>query len=172
MRHRNAGRKLGRTTKHRQATVRGIVTGLFQHERIITTVERAKECRRLAEHLITLAKTPSVHHIRQAVSALLDKEVVRKLFKEIGPRFKDRPGGYTRILRLGGCRWTDRTSNAKAGKYAANRLGDNGSRAIFELVDRKEKPEEAAAGKAQEKKKSGDEAKAKPKAAKAAAAAK
>ncbi|MBI5366729.1 MAG: 50S ribosomal protein L17 [Planctomycetes bacterium] len=146
MRHRNAGRKLGRTSKHRQATVRGIVTGLLLHERIITTVERAKECRRLAEHLITLAKEPTVHHIRQATSALLDKGVVRKLFKELGPRYKARPGGYTRILKLGGCRWTDGTSAARAGQYAANRLGDNGSRAIFELVDRVEKKEDAGDG--------------------------
>lgn len=145
MRHRNKGRKLGVTQSHRQRMLQQLVNSLFQHERIITTVTRAKEARRMAEKMITLAKKASpalLARYRLALSRLQDKEVVKKLFREIAPRFKDRKGGYTRVLKLGGCRWTDES------KYAATRLGDAGPRCVFELVVKAEpKPEEKKGGK-------------------------
>lgn len=118
MRHRKAGRKLGRTTEHRIATRRNMLAALFEHERIVTTVEKAKGFRSAAEKLITLSKVKTLHNVRRAQAMLQNKDMVRKLFDEIGPRYKDRPGGYTRILRL-----------------PKRRLGDNASQAIFELVD-------------------------------------
>ena len=120
MRHRKAGRRLGRTTEHRIATQRNMIAALFEHERIITTVEKAKEFRRHAEKLITLGKNKTLHNVRRAQAMLQDKDMVKKLFDELGPRYKDRPGGYTRVLRL-----------------PKRRLGDNASQAIFELVDNK-----------------------------------
>lgn len=140
MRHRNKGRKLGVVQSHRQRLLQQLVNSLFQHERIITTVARAKEARRMAEKMITLAKKPSpalLARYRQALSRLQNKEIVKKLFREIAPRFANRKGGYTRVLKLGGCRWTD------SAKYAATRLGDAGPRCVFELVVRAEPtPEE------------------------------
>lgn len=117
MRHRKTGRKLGRNSSHRKALGRNLVSSLFEHGRITTTVEKAKEYRPMAEKMITLAKTRNLHNIRRAVSILQNKTVVKKLFEEIAPRYLDRPGGYTRILRL-----------------QKNRLGDNASQAVFELV--------------------------------------
>jgi len=128
MRHRRKGRKLGRNSSHRKALGRNLVTSLFEHGRITTTVEKAKEYRPMAEKMITLAKERNLHNIRRAVSILQSKPVVKKLFEEIAPRYLDRPGGYTRIVRL-----------------QKNRLGDNASQAIFELVDYE--PEAAEAGK-------------------------
>lgn len=149
MRHRNKGRKLGVTQSHRQRLLQQLVNALFQHERIITTVARAKEARRMAEKMITLAKKSSpalLARYRQALSRLQSKEIVKKLFRDIAPRFTDRKGGYTRVVKLGGCRWTEES------KYAATRLGDAGPRCIFELVVRAEtKPEEKGKGKAKEK---------------------
>jgi len=101
MRHRKSGRKLGRNSSHRKAMFRNMAASLFRHETIKTTVPKAKELRRVAEPLITLAKEDGVANRRLAFSRLRDKEVVGKLFKELGPRFKDRPGGYIRILKLG-----------------------------------------------------------------------
>ncbi len=118
MRHRRAIKKIGRTTEHRIATRRNMIAALFEHERIITTVEKAKAFRQAAEKLITLGKVKNLHNVRRAQSLLQDKDMVKKLFDELGPRYKDRPGGYTRILRLPNVR-----------------LGDGASQAIFELVD-------------------------------------
>lgn len=118
MRHKIKGRKLNRSTSHRKALGRNLVRALFTHHRIITTPEKAKEYRPLAEKLITLAKEKNLHNVRRAMAIVPDKTVVKKLFDEIGPHFKDRPGGYTRILRM-----------------AKNRLGDNGGRAVWEFVD-------------------------------------
>jgi len=120
MRHRKVGKKLGRKTEHREATRRNMIVALFRHERIETTVEKAKAFKPRAEKLITLAKVNTLARYRRAISELQDKTIVKKLFSELGPRYKDRKGGYTRILRLG-----------------YYRTGDGASRAIFELVDNK-----------------------------------
>ncbi len=118
MRHRKSGRKLNRTSSHRQAMFRNMSASLFKHEMIRTTLAKAKELRRTAEPLITLAKTDSVANRRLAFARLRDKEAVGKLFNELGPRYQDRPGGYLRILKCG------------------FRAGDNAPMAIVELVDR------------------------------------
>ncbi len=101
MRHRKAGRKLGRNSSHRKAMFRNMATSLFRHETIKTTLPKAKELRRVAEPLITLAKEDGVANRRLAFARLRDKEIVGKLFNDLGPRFKERPGGYIRILKLG-----------------------------------------------------------------------
>jgi large subunit ribosomal protein L17 len=146
MRHRYVGRKLGRGRPHREAMRRQIVSDLFLNERIITTVERAKEFRIFAERLITIGKNyqaakdkkDQIHFLRQAHRHLQDEAMAKKVCLEIAPRFMERPGGYTRVLKLGGSRWSD---NAK---YAMHRLGDNGERAILELVVKAETPEAPA----------------------------
>lgn len=120
MRHRKSGRRLGRNTAHRKATLKHLAVALFKHDAIETGVYKAKELRMFAEPLITLAKTDTVANRRRAFAKLRDDEVVRKLFSEIGPGYAERPGGYTRILRLG------------------NRLGDAAESARIELVDRGE----------------------------------
>jgi len=125
MRHRVAGWKLGRTTSHRIAMTRNMASSLIEHERIVTTLPKAKALRPFVEKLVTLAKDPSVHHRRLAFSRLRNREALAKLFDEIGPRFVERPGGYTRILKL-----------------AKPRLGDNGDRAIIEFVVRPEPDDE------------------------------
>lgn len=119
MRHRVAGYKLGRTTSHRIAMTRNMAASVIEHERIITTVQKAKAVKPFVEKLVTLSKEPTQHRRRRAFAALRDKEAVGKLFDTLGPRFKDRPGGYCRILKL-----------------AKPRLGDNGQRAILEFVER------------------------------------
>lgn len=116
MRHQNSGRKLGKTSSHRQAMFRNMVTSLFEHERIITTHEKAKEVRPIAEKLITLAKRGDLHARRQALSYVRSKGTVDKLFGKIKEQFSDRNGGYTRILQTG------------------VRQGDAASMAIIELV--------------------------------------
>ena len=116
MRHRKAGRRLGRTTAHRKATMKNLALALFTHYAIETTLAQSKELRGFVEPLITLARKDTVANRRRAFAALRDKDVVRKLFTEIGPAFPERPGGYTRILRLG------------------NRQGDASPMARFELV--------------------------------------
>lgn len=130
MRHRVAGYKLGRTTAHRIAMTRNMAASVIEHERIITTVQKAKAIKPFVEKLVTLAKDPSTHHRRLAFSRLRNKEATQKLFDVLGPRFQARPGGYCRILKL-----------------AKPRLGDNGQRAILEFVERtpKEEPEAAEA---------------------------
>jgi large subunit ribosomal protein L17 len=123
MRHNVSGRKLNRSPAHRKMLYRNLVTALFRHERIQTTVPKAKEARSLAEKLITFAKRGDLHARRQAARKLTDPDVLRKLFEEIGPRYTERPGGYTRILRLSG-----------------NRKGDAAELAILELVDSTVRP--------------------------------
>jgi large subunit ribosomal protein L17 len=117
MRHRMAGRKLGRTTSHRWAMLRNIATSLFRHERITTTVAKAKELRPFAEKLITLAKKETLHARRQVLRHIKDREVVAKLFGTLGPRYATRPGGYSRIVRT------------------SPRRGDSAEMAIIELID-------------------------------------
>jgi large subunit ribosomal protein L17 len=117
MRHLKAGRKLGRNASHRLALKRNLAKALFEHERIITTVEKAKEVRPFVEKLITLAKKGDLHARRLALIKLPDRDAVARLFKEIGPRFEDRPGGYTRII-----------------KRHERRLGDAGRTAFLELL--------------------------------------
>lgn len=118
MRHRESGRKLNRNSSHRKAMFRNMTVSLLHHELIKTTVPKAKELRRVAEPLITLAKTDSVAKRRLAFSRLRDRDVVTKLFNDIGPHYKERPGGYLRILKCG------------------FRTGDKAPMAIVELVDR------------------------------------
>ena len=120
MRHRNSGRQLSRNSSHRSAMLKNMAVSLLRHEIIETTVPKAKELRRVAEPLITLAKNDSVHLRRVAFSRLRDRDTVTKLFNELGPRYKDRPGGYLRILKSG------------------YRPGDNAPMAYVELVDRPE----------------------------------
>ena len=117
MRHGKSGRKLNRTSSHRDAMFRNMASSLFMHEQIKTTLPKAKELRRVAEPLITLSKEGSVANRRLAFSRLRDKDAVSKLFNELGERYKDRPGGYLRILKCG------------------NRLGDNAPMAYVQLVD-------------------------------------
>ena len=116
MRHLNSGRKLGRTSEHRTALFRNMATSLFRHERIETTDAKAKELRSFAEKLITLAKRGDLHARRQAYQDIRDQEVLAKLFADIGPRFKARNGGYTRIVK------------------SRIRRGDNAPISIIELV--------------------------------------
>ena len=101
MRHRKKGKQLGRTSQHRRAMLRNMATSLFQHEGIETTVTKAKEVRPFAERLITLARSGDLHARRQVERHIRDRTVSGKLFGELGPRFASRPGGYTRIIKLG-----------------------------------------------------------------------
>ncbi len=124
MRHRHGLRKLNRTSEHRLAMLRNMCNSLLKHEAIKTTLPKAKELRRVVEPLITLGKEPTLAHRRLAFDRLRDRDVVTKLFNELGPRYAARPGGYTRILKMG------------------YRVGDNAPMAYVELVDR---PDAAAA---------------------------
>ena len=117
MRHRKAGRRLGRSGGHRRALYRNLITELFRHERIKTTEAKAKAIQSKAEKLITLGKRGTLHARRLAAGRLNDKEIVKKVFDEIAPRYQERKGGYTRILKLG-CR-----------------QGDNARMALIELVE-------------------------------------
>jgi large subunit ribosomal protein L17 len=101
MRHGVKGRQLSRTSSHKRAMLRNMVTSLFQHDRVVTTEAKAKELRPYAERLITLARRGDLHARRQVERRIKDREVSGRLFKEIGPRFQSRPGGYTRIVKLG-----------------------------------------------------------------------
>ncbi len=141
MRHLAQGRKLGRTTAHRRALLRNLVTSFLEKERVVTTVAKAKEARPLAEKMITLAKRNTLHTRRQALAFVTKESVVRKLFDKLGPRFSERPGGYTRIIKTG------------------PRAGDGADMAVLEMVgtefklkekkkkDVKEKAKAAAAAK-------------------------
>lgn len=124
MRHKESGRKLNRNSSHRKAMFRNMTVSLMQHELIKTTLPKAKELRRVAEPLITMAKNDSVARRRLAFSRLRDRDTVTKLFNELGPRYKERPGGYLRILKCG------------------FRTGDKAPMAIVELVDRPEQNSE------------------------------
>lgn len=132
MRHRNSGRKLSRTSSHRKAMFRNMVVSLFDHEIIKTTLPKAKELRGVAEPLITLAKKDTLANRQRAFASMRDKKLVAKLFQELGPRYQQRPGGYTRILKCG------------------FRIGDSAPMAYIELLDRPAKetaaePQEVAA---------------------------
>ena len=116
MRHRKKGRQLSRTRSRRKATLRNLATSLFRHERIETTTAKAKELRPYAERLITLARRGDVHARRLAAMKIQDREILGKLFDEIAPRYMERPGGYTRVLKLG------------------NRKGDAAEMSLIELV--------------------------------------
>jgi large subunit ribosomal protein L17 len=120
MRHRKAGRKLGRNASHRDAMFRNMVTSLLEQERIVTTVPKAKEARRVTEQMITLGKRGDLHARRQAMAYIRSKSVVAKLFDQLSAQYSDRNGGYTRIIRTG------------------SRLGDAAPMAILELVDYQE----------------------------------
>ena len=100
MRHRVAGRKLGRTSGHRRALYRNLVTDLLKYEKVITTEAKAKEVRGMAEKMITLGKKSGLHSYRQAISFILDKKVAEKVFAELAPRYSERHGGYTRMVKL------------------------------------------------------------------------
>ncbi len=117
MRHRKAGKKLGRTASHKKAMIRNMVTSLLDHERIVTTVPKAKEVRRVADKMITLGKRGDLHARRQALSFIRDKNIVAKLFDGLKDEYMDRNGGYTRIIRTG------------------QRDGDAAHMAILELVN-------------------------------------
>ena len=132
MRHRKSGRHLNRTSSHRQAMFRNMSCSLLRHEMIKTTVPKAKELRRVVEPLITLARRDSVSNRRLAFSRLRDRDMVTKLFSEIGPRYESRPGGYTRILKCG------------------FRAGDTAPMAYIELVDRPMEDDEELAEAADE----------------------
>ena len=126
MRHKLDHRKLGRTSEHRRAMLRNMATSLFRHDRIETTLEKAKELKRFAERLITLAKKDTLHSRRLAATKISDPEVLQKLFGTLGPLYANRPGGYTRIVKMGA------------------RRGDNAQVAFIELVGREPKFETAA----------------------------
>lgn len=151
MKHRIVGRRLDRTTEHRTAMLKNMATSLFRHERIQTTTPKAKELKRFADKIVTLAKKASPHARRQAYVEIRDVEVLNKLFETIGPRFAERKGGYTRIVRVG------------------RRAGDNAEMAVVELVER---TQAAAPEGADDKKAKSEKAEAKPekKSKKAAAA--
>jgi len=117
MRHRKSGKRLGRNTSHRKAMMRNMVTSFFNCEKITTTDARAKELRKLVEKLITLARRGDLHSRRLALEFVRDSKTVAKLFETIAPRYTDRPGGYTRIIKLG------------------HRAGDNASLSLIELVE-------------------------------------
>lgn len=146
MRHGMVNRKLGRTSSHRLALFRNQLASLIEHERIVTTLPKAKELRPLAEKLVTLARNDSVHNRRQAARQVADDALIAKLFDTLGPRFATRPGGYTRIIKLG------------------SRRGDAAERAILEFVERSEEAKEskgetpAASAKAAPKKKAAPKA--------------
>lgn len=122
MRHSKTGRRLGRKTSHREAMFRNMVTSLLNHEKITTTDAKAKEIRIVAERMITLGKRGDLHSMRLAASVIREKAVVSKLFSTIAPRYKDRPGGYTRIVKLG------------------IRQGDAAPTSLIELVEAEMKP--------------------------------
>lgn len=118
MRHRRTGRKLNRTSPHRKAMFANMAAALVKHEQIVTTLPKAKELRRVVDRLITLAKRGDLHARRQAISYMRDKPMVAKLFETLGPRYAERAGGYTRVLKAG------------------FRYGDSAPMAVIELVDR------------------------------------
>lgn len=133
MRHRIAGRKLNRTASHRRALFANMAAALIKHEQIVTTLPKAKEMRRVADRLITLAKKGGLHSRRLAVSRIRDEMMVKKLFDVLGPRYKDRSGGYTRVLKAG------------------YRHGDSAPMAVLEFVERDEDARGQDSGPTQER---------------------
>lgn len=140
MRHRNQGRKLNRTPAHRSALLASLASALIKHEQIATTLPKAKELRRVTDRLITLAKRGDLHARRLAFSRIRDEAMVAKLFGTLGPRYADRPGGYTRVLKAG------------------FRYGDSAPMAIIELVDRDPEAKGVDSGPTQEQAPEGDQA--------------
>ena len=141
MRHRKSGKKLGRNTSHRKAMMRNMVTSFFDTEKITTTDARAKELRKMAEKLITMARRGDLHSRRLIMQVVRDGKTVAKLFDTIAPRYADRPGGYTRIVRL-----------------SLKRLGDNGQLVLLQLVGKEEnagKKVKASSAKKRDKKQAG-----------------
>jgi large subunit ribosomal protein L17 len=137
MNHRSGFNRLGRNASHRRATLGALTLALFKYERVHTTLAKARETRRVAERLITRAREDSVHNRRIAGRAIQDERVLAKLFKDIAPRFAQRPGGYTRILKLG------------------RRYGDSSEMAILELVERKDRERKRKKKEAQAAKEAG-----------------
>ncbi len=127
MRHNKIGRRLGRTPSHRVHMMRNMVTSFLEHEKLTTTITRAKELRRDVERVITMAKTDDLHSRRQVLKVVHDRKIVSKLFETIAPRYQDRPGGYTRIIRLN------------------PRVGDNAPMSIIELVEEEFTPKQKKA---------------------------
>ncbi|MDD5723368.1 MAG: 50S ribosomal protein L17 [Syntrophales bacterium] len=121
MRHRRAGRRLGRTSSHRKAMMRNLVTSLLEHEKIVTTDAKAKELRGVADRMITLGKRGTLHARRQALSFIRDNRVTKKVFEELSPRYSGRMGGYTRVIKVG------------------TRDGDNALLSVIELMPAEEK---------------------------------
>jgi large subunit ribosomal protein L17 len=140
MRHRKAGRKLNRTPTHRSALLSSLANALIKHEQIATTLPKAKELRRVADRLITLAKRGDLHARRQAYARMRDDDMVAKLFETLGPRYADRSGGYTRVLKAG------------------FRYGDSAPMAVIELVDRDEDAKGLDSGPTQEREDEGEQA--------------
>jgi large subunit ribosomal protein L17 len=140
MRHRKAGRKLNRTATHRGAMLASLATALIKHEQIATTLPKAKELRRVADRLITLAKRGDLHARRLAFARIRDEAMVAKLFETLGPRYAARPGGYTRVLKAG------------------FRYGDSAPMAVIELVDRDEAARGLDSGPTPERDEEGDKA--------------
>ena len=132
MRHKVAGRKLGRNPSHRRAMLRNLVTSFLEHERLVTTLPKAKEVRPIAEKMITLGKRDTLHARRQVSAFLLDESTTKKVFDTIAPRFSDRPGGYSRIVRLG------------------PRVGDGADVAVIELLGSELEAKKAKDAKAEE----------------------
>ena len=141
MRHRIAGRKLNRTASHRRALFANMAAALIKHEQVVTTLPKAKELRRVVERLITLAKRGNLHSRRLAVSRIRDEAMVKKLFDVLGPRYKERSGGYTRVLKAG------------------YRYGDSAPMAVIEFVDRDPEARGQDSGPTQDREPEGDEGK-------------
>lgn len=140
MRHRKAGRKLNRTPTHRSALLSSLANALIKHEQIATTLPKAKELRRITDRLITLAKRGDLHARRQAYARIRDDVMVAKLFETLGPRYAERSGGYTRVLKAG------------------FRYGDSAPMAVIELVDRDEDAKGLDSGPTQEREDEGEQA--------------
>lgn len=140
MRHLKAGRKLNRSSSHRRALLRNLVTSLLQHEHLQTTDAKAKEMRRWVDRMITLGKRNTVHARRQAAAFVRGRDIVKKLFDEIAPRFVDRPGGYTRITKLG-------ARHGDAAPVSLIELVERSDRARTEAEKKKERRRRAAAKK-------------------------
>ena len=140
MRHRNAGRKLNRTATHRSALFASLATALIKHEQIVTTLPKAKDLRRVADRLITLAKKGDLHARRLAFARIRDEAMVAKLFDTLGPRYAERPGGYTRVMKAG------------------FRYGDSAPMAVIELVDRDTDAKGLDSGPVQTEDEAGDKA--------------
>ena len=142
MRHQKTGRKLGRTSSHRKAMFRNLVTSLIEHEQIQTTDAKAKELRRFADRMVTLGKRGDLHARRQAAAYIRKRSVVTKLFGEVAERFKERPGGYTRIIKIG-------QRHGDAAKMSLIELTDRGADAMSEADKKRERRRKSAEKKAE-----------------------